>query len=264
MIITDPITYSRGVIMNRGIDKTLINLMFGGMTNNGRAKNIAEEIDKVLKEVCNDCNLISGDLIDIPIHKCKQIDTEGRVWYVPAEARRNRDIREAISLRTNSTAPQMGVLSYGRNSGSITNRLSQMSNGFEDTYSDGVAYVRLEDANTIRITTQSTILSTNDVLVVDIENRDRLRKLKKASYPKFYKLCLEYVKAYLYNNKLALKKTAIAGGHEISDIESAIEEFSGAGDAYDEMIASGAVGKMLFFADEAKLDNLYQQSFKMI
>ena len=263
MIASDPISYSRDVIIARGIDKTILDLCFGGIKPNGSRKNLAEEIDNVLKEVCNDCNLISGEMIDIPIYKCKQLDSEGRLFYVPAEVRRNRDIREAISLRSNNTAPQMGVLGYGVANNTMVNKLSQLSNGLSDTYSDGVAYLRVEDTNTIRITTTSTILSTNDVLVVDIENRDRLRKLKKGSYPAFYKICLLYMKAHLYNDRLRLKKMAIIGGHEITDIETAIDEFSTANDEYDEKISSGAVGKMLFFADESKLDNLYQQAFKM-
>ena len=101
MIASNPVSYAVSKILSIGVDKTVLELSYGGMNSIGVRKNISTELDKLLcKYVCADFNLISGDTIDIPISKCKLIsNSDNRVYYVPPEARRNVDIREVYSIR---------------------------------------------------------------------------------------------------------------------------------------------------------------------
>lgn len=259
MIYNDPISYTRDKVMSIGIDKMLLELKFGGIDSNGVRKNIARELDKVLKEVCNDFNLISGDVMNIPLSKCKLLSKkDGLIYYVPPEIRRNVDIREVLSLRTRMPSPMLGNASLPNTGSPIINNMSHMTNALADTYTDAVTFVELEDLNTVRITTSSAVVSTHDILVAEVENRDRLKKIKKGSYPEFYKIALSYVKAVIYNDRLSLNKVAIYNGHEISDVTSAIGDFSGASEEYQSYLEDG-VGKLLTYADESKLNNIYYQ-----
>lgn len=263
MIYNDPISYARDRIISLGVDKMILELMFGGIDSNGVKKNIARELDKVLKELCNDFNLISGDTMNISLSRCELLSSDnGMVFYVPPSERRHVDIREVLSLRTRMVSPSYGTASFPVNTSSpVINSLGSMHSAIQNTYTDAVTFVELEDLNTVRITTNGSVVSTHDILVAEVENRDRLKKLKKGSYPQFYKIARTYVRAYIYNNRLSLNKVAIYSGHEISDIQSAIGEFSGAEEEYNAYLEEG-VGKMLLFADESKLNNLYVQAVK--
>lgn len=262
MIYNDPVSYARDKIISIGIDKMLLDLMFGGIDSNGVKKNIARELDKVLKEVCNDFNLISGDVMNIPLSKCKLLSKkDGLIYYVPPEVRRNVDIREVLSLRTRMPSPMLGNASLPNSGSMVINKMAEFSNALQDTYTDAVTFVELEDLNTVRITTNSAVVSTHDILVAEVENRDRLKKIKKGSYPEFYKIAVSYVKAVIYNNRLSLNKVAIYNGHEISDVTSAIGDFSGSSEEYASFLEDG-VGKLLTFSDESKLNNIYYQMAK--
>lgn len=260
MIQSNPISYAISKIMSIGIDKTILELSYGGVNSIGVKRNISIELDKVLsKYVCNDFNLISGDTIDIPISKCKLIpSSDGRVYYVPPEARRNVDIREVYSIRQKANITHTGITSYGLPMGgsSIVNGLTSMMNAIDNPQVIGNTYIELEDDNTIRVTSADTNISMYDVFVVEIENRDRLRKIKRGSYPLFAKIATAYIKAHIYSNRININKAAIYGGHELSEVSSVISEFSGAQEEYDNYISEDA-GKLLIFADEAKLNSLY-------
>jgi hypothetical protein len=261
MISSDPISYTVSKIMSTGIDKTVLELAYGGMNNIGIRKNVAQEIDKVLaKYVCNDFNLISGDVIDIPVGKCKLVpSSDGRVYIVPAEARRNRDIREVLTTKkkTYIHATGLGLDIYPVTGSSIIDGISAMSSNMNTTQATGNTFVELEDDNVIRVTSSDGSFHGYDTFVVEIENRDRLKKLKKGSYPLFAKIAISYIKAHIYANRIAINKASIYGGHELSEISSVISEFSGAQDEYDTYMDTEA-GKMLIFSDESKLNSLYQ------
>lgn len=258
---TDPIAYTVSKIMSNGLDKTIIELTFGGLNNIGIRKNPAQEIDKILaKYVCNDFNLISGDVIDIPVAKCKLVNnSEGRVYVVPPEARRNRDIREVLSLKkkTGIQHTGIGLDVYPETSSSILDGLSTMLNNMSTTTPTGNTFVELEDDNVIRVTSSNGSFSGYDTFVVEIENRERLKRLKKGSYPLFAKIAISYIKSYIYANRIAINKASIFGGHELSEISSVISEYSGAAEEYDVYLDTEA-GKMLLFTDESKLNSLYQ------
>lgn len=263
MIHSDPVSYARDKIMSIGIDKMLLDLAFGGIDTLGNRKNIAREIEKVLKEVCDDFNLVSGDMMNIMLGKCKLLSSEpSLVYFIPPSERRNSDIREVYSLRTRMANPAFTSAAIGYSSSPVINSMINMNNSVGTGYTDAVTFVELEDNNTVRITTNGAVVSTHSVLVAEVENRDRLKKIKKGSYPEFYKIARTYVRAYIYNNRLALNKVAIYNGHEISDVQSAISDFSGAEEEYNTLVEEG-VGKMLMFADESKLNNIYFQAVKM-
>lgn len=263
MVYTDPISYSRDRIMRQGIDKTILELMYGGLTISGHKKNIGLEIEKTLVEMCADFNLISGIIIDIPISKCKIIDVDNRIYTIPPEARRHKDVRNVLSLRVGMGLPQYGALAVGNTGSAVLDSLTDLSNAISSPYTDGIAQVRLVDSNTFKVTTNASILSTHSILLAEIENRDRLANIKSGSYPKFFEIAKAYVRSTIYNDRLRIKKVAIIGGHEINDIESEIDSYSEDGDKYQEFIESGVVGKMLMYADETKLHNLYSQQIKM-
>jgi hypothetical protein len=265
MISTDPISYARDRIMKRGIDKTILELMYGGLTITGTKKNISLEIDKEIATMCKeDFDLVSGEIIDIPLSRCKCIDMEGKVYVIPPEARRNRDVRDVLSLRTSMGMPQHGSILYGGSGSPVIDSLANLSNSIGNPYTDGVAQVKLVDSNTFRVTTNTSILATHNTVAVEIENRDRLANIKKGSYPKFFEIAKAYIESCIYNDRLRLRKTAIFGGHEISDIEGEIDSFSDSGDKYQEFIDDGTIGKMLIYADEVKLHNFYSQQIKNI
>lgn len=258
---TDPVSYTVSKILNIGIDKTVLELAYGGLNAIGIRKNIAQEIDKILaKYVCNDFNLISGDVIDIPVSKCKLIsNSDGRVYIVPPEARRYRDIREAITIKKklNVYIANTGLDTYNNPSSSIVDGLSSMSAGMMSTVPTGNTFLELEDDNIIRVTSSDGSFNGYDTFVVEIENRERLKRLKKGSYPLFAKIAIAYIKAHIYSNRVAINKASIFGGHELSEISSVISEFSGAQEEYDTYLDTEA-GKMLTFSDESKLNSLYQ------
>ena len=263
MIPTDPISYSRDRILRGSkIDKTILELMYGGVTISGALKNKGIEIEKALVTMCEDFNLISGIIIDIPINDCKLIDVDNNIFVIPPKARRNRDVRNVLSLRLTMGLPQYdGALASNTNS-AIVDSLSALSGAISSPYTDGIAQVRLIDSNTFKVTTNATILGTHVILAAEIENRDKLANIKAGSYPKFFEIAQTYLMSMIYSDRLRLKKTAIFGGHEISDIESEIETYSDAADKYQEFIENGTVGKMLLYADETKLHNLYSQQIK--
>lgn len=262
MNYSDPVSYSRDEIIRRGIDRTILELAFGGIKYNGSRKSLAMELDRVILDACNSINLISGDVIDIPVSKCKKLVGNNHIYYVPPEVRRNRDIREVLSLRTAITTPNSGTGFYVSGTSPIVDALSTMSGALSKTYTDGITQVELIDTNTIAIKASTMVLSTNDTFAVDLFNRERLNHLKKGSYSKFYTIVLSYVKSVIYNNRIAIKKAAIFGGHEISDIDSEIDGYSDESGKFDEFIEEGQVGKMLFFSDETKSQNIYQQYIK--
>lgn len=257
---TDPVSFTVSKIMNTGIDKTILELAYGGMNNIGIRKNVAQEIDKIIsKYVCNDFNLISGDVIDIPVSKCRLIpNSNSRVYIVPAEARRNRDIREVLSI-TKKTAVYntgLGLDMYPMTGSSIMDGLSTMAANMSGTTPTGNTYLELEDDNVIRVTSNDGSFYGYDTFVVEIENRDRLKRLKKGSYSLFAKIAITYIKSHIYANRIAINKAGIFGGHELSEVSSVISEFSGASEEYDTYIDTEA-GKMLTFSDETKLNSLY-------
>ena len=260
-IASNPVSYAVEKIMSISVDKTLLQLCYGGINSIGLRKNIAIELDKTIaKHVCGDFNLISGEVIDIPIAKCKLINnSEGRVYIVPPEARRNRDIREVLSLRKKVITGRLDqeVYSMDTSGSSILNGLVSMGNAMTDSEPTGTTMVELEDDNTIRVTTSNGSLYGYDTFVVDIENRDRLRRLKRGSYPLFAKIATAFVRSEIYANRLSISRAAIHGGHELSEVSSAISEFSGALEEYESYISDNA-GKMLLFSDESKLNSLYQ------
>lgn len=261
MISSDPISYTVSKIMSTGIDKTVLELAYGGLSNIGIRKNVAQEIDKVLaKYVCNDFNLISGDVIDIPVAKCKLVtNSDSRVYVVPPDARRNRDIREVLSIKKKMGVQYsgLGMDMYPVTSSSIVDGLSTMMSNMTSTTPNGNTFLELEDDNVIRVTSSDGSFGSYDTFVVDIENRDRLKRLKKGSYPLFAKIAITYIKAHIYSNRIAINKASIFGGHELSEISSVISEFSGAQEEYDTYLDTEA-GKMLIFSDESKLNSLYQ------
>ncbi len=262
MISSDPVSYSVDKILNNsGIDKTVLQLAYGGLNSFGIRKNVAKEIEsKIIKNVCNDFNLISGDIIDIPIASCKLVpNSDGRVYIVPPEARRNRDIREVLSLKKKvpTQTSYNGSDIYPATGNFLVDSLATGLNAMATNTPNGNAYVELEDDNVIRITTNTGFLHSYDTFVVDIENRDRLKKLKKASYRQFAKIAITFIKSDLYSNRVAIGKASIYGGHEMSEITSVISEYSGASEEYDVLLDEKA-GKMLLFSDESKLNSLYQ------
>lgn len=258
---TDPVSFTVSKIMNTGIDKTILELAYGGMNNIGIRKNVAQEIDKIIaKYVCNDFNLISGDVIDIPIAKCKLVPiSDGRVYIVPPEVRRHRDIREVLTIKTKDYIRNYGIgLDIQPISTStIIDGLSTMAANMSTTTPTGNTFLELEDDNVIRVTSSDGSFSGYDTFVVEIENRERLKRLKKGSYPLFAKIAITYIKSHIYANRIAINKASIFGGHELSEISSVISEFSGASEEYDTYIDTEA-GKMLLFSDESKLNSIYQ------
>lgn len=263
MISTDPISYSRDRILRGSrIDKTILELMFGGLTIGGMKKNKGLEIEKCLSLMCEDFSLVSGVIIDINISDCKQIDAENNIFVIPPKARRNRDVRDVLSLRLVMGLPQYDGALAANTSSAIVDSLSALSNAVSSPYTDGVAQVRLVDSNTFKVTTNASVLGTHLILAAEIENRDRLANIKKGSYPKFFEIAETYLMMCIYSDRLRLKKVAVFGGHEISDIEAEIETYSDASKDYQEFIDSGVVGKMLIYADETKLHNLYSQQIK--
>lgn len=260
-ISTDPISYTISKIMSNGIDKTILELAYGGMNNIGIRKNVAQEIDKILaKYVCNDFNLISGDVIDIPVSSCKLVpSSDSRVYVVPATARRNRDIREVLTIKKKTYVHNttLGLDIYPVTGSSIIDGLSSMSANMSSTTPTGNTYLELEDDNVIRVTSSDGSFHGYDTFVVEIENRERLKRLKKGSYALFAKIATTYIKSHIYSNRIAINKASIFGGHELSEISSVISEFSGASEEYDTYIDTEA-GKMLVFSDESKLNSLYQ------
>ena len=255
---TDPVSFTVSKIMNTGIDKTILELAYGGMNNIGIRKNVAQEIDKIIaKYVCNDFNLISGDVIDIPVAKCKLVpSSDGRVYIVPPEARRFRDIREALTIKKKTSIYNtgLGLDVYPVTSSPIIDSLSSMAANITPT---GNTFLELEDDNVIRVTSSDGSFHGYDTFVVEIENRERLKRLKKGSYPLFAKIAITYIKSHIYANRIAINKASIFGGHELSEVSSVISEFSGASEEYDTYIDTEA-GKMLLFSDESKLNSLYQ------
>lgn len=258
---TDPVSFTVSKIMNTGIDKTILELAYGGMNNIGIRKNVAQEIDKIIaKYVCNDFNLISGDVIDIPVAKCKLVpSSDGRVYIVPPEARRFRDIREALTIKKKTSIYNtgLGLDVYPVTSSPIIDSLSSMAANMSTTTPTGNTFLELEDDNVIRVTSSDGSFHGYDTFVVEIENRERLKRLKKGSYPLFAKIAITYIKSHIYANRIAINKASIFGGHELSEVSSVISEFSGASEEYDTYIDTEA-GKMLLFSDESKLNSLYQ------
>lgn len=260
-ISSDPVTYAVQSILSNGIDKTVLQLAYGGVNSSGVKRNIAHEVEKVIiKNVCNDFNLISGDIIDIAVGDCKMVESsDARVYIVPAIARRNRDIREVLSLKKKTFIHNNGFGSdaYPVTGNSLIDGMSTTLNSMSSSVPTGNTFVELEDDNTIRVTSSDGSFYGYDTFVVDIENRDRLKKLKKGSYKLFSKIVTTYIKSHIYSNRIAINKASIYGGHEISEISSVISEFSGAGEEYDVLVEENA-GKMLLYSDESKLNSLYQ------
>lgn len=258
---TDPVSFTVSKIMTNGIDKTVLELAYGGMNNIGIRKNVAQEIDKIIaKNVCNDFNLISGDVIDVPVSKCKLVpSSDGRVYIVPPEVRRYRDIREVLTLKKESYIHNTGIGLdiYPVSSSPIMDGLTSMVNNMASTTPTGNTFLELEDDNVIRVTSSDGSFQGYDTFVVEIENRERLKRLKKGSYQLFAKIAIAYIKSHIYANRIAINKASIFSGHELSEISSVISEFSGALEEYDTYIDTEA-GKMLVFSDESKLNSLYQ------
>ena len=262
MISDDPISYSRDRIRKNGIDRTIIELMYGGISIGGTKINPSVALEKDLLEMCEDFNLISGEVIDVPLNKCIAIDLENRIYTIPPNARRNRDVRDVLSLRINSGMPMYGNILFGSSGSPIVDGLATMSNAVNSPYTDGLAQVRLVDANTFKITTSLSVTSTHSLISVELVNKNRLSNIKKGSYPKFFEIAKTYIQSVIYNDRLRLKKTAIFGGHEISEIESEIDSYADAAEKYQEFIDSGVIGKMLVYADESKLHNISSQQIK--
>jgi len=129
--------------------------------------------------------------------------------------------------------------------------MNAMSSAISTPISTVNTDVELIDSNTFRIYSTNITAGGYNTVSLEMENRSRLKDIAKGSYHKFYRVALAYMKSYLYANRLTLKKASIFGGHEISDIESILSEYSGASDEYDTFLDEN-VGKMLFFADKNK------------
>lgn len=262
MLATDPISYSRNRIMKTSIDPTLIQLSFGGVTIDGKRKNAALEIDKLLMDVCDELNLISGEVITVELSKCKLLassNTYGMIYYIPPEVRKNRDVRIAISVDYNdSSISYLGGTSYGSMSNGVESALTKLSNSLNPTIGEASTEVYLEGTNTVRVISNvGTNYTTYTKLTIEIENKSKLMNLHKASYPNFHLICLAYLKSYIYNHKLTISKASIYGGHELSEITNIIDTFSGAEQEYNEYISLKAP-KMLMFSDPKKTNSIYR------
>lgn len=256
MIYNDPVTYARSMIMKGVIEGTILEMVFGGISMMGTRKNIAVEIDRVINDVCDSMNLLFGELIDIPLSDCQCIDNGlGKTFYVPPLARKNRDIRNVMSINHNITSV-MGMMNVNTTGNSVTAGMSRVFDSMSPNIIVGSSYIEMEDSNTFRITGDSIFLSGMEMVTIDLENRTRLKRLRKGSYPLFAKIATKYVEAYIYSKRITLKKVAILGGYEMSDIESVISEFSGSRTEYDQLMDEDA-GKMGTFADESKLNAIY-------
>ena len=260
MLVADPISYARNRMIKNGIDQTIQQLVFGGMETSGKRKNISVEIDKLITDVCDELNLISGETITIELSKCKLIpNTDGMVYYIPPEVRKNRDVRIAISVDYNTPMSGYSAMAMYNSGGGILNTaLTDLSRSLNTSIGEASTEVYLEDTNTIKIVGNNAINQGRYTrATVEIENRNRLNNLPKGSYPTFYTIAIAYVKSYIYNNRVKIDKASLYGGHELTSITNVIDSYSGAEQEYNEYLSTTAP-KMMMFADKSKLNSLYR------
>jgi len=250
-MINDPIAYAVSAISRRGIDSTILELVYSGIHANGMKKNVASEMDRVLLDMCDDFSLISGDTMNIELSKCRRLGSEGYIYYIPPEIRSNRSVRNVLSVHSSMISGSSVALTGMSTGSGIASGIASMSAAISNSSSGVCTDVELKDSNTFQIITNNIVIGGYKYVEIEVENRERLKNLSKGSYPKFYKIALAYMKSVIYADRLRIRKIPMFGGHDISDIESTINEYSGASDEYDEYLSTD-VGKMLMFADKTK------------
>jgi hypothetical protein len=203
-----------------------------------------------------DANLVGGITTKIPVNDCnvKTMDTNELIIEVPKTLTGGKSILSALSLVSNHLTPNSYV--PGAQSPIESAAVNMMNNiGSADIIQ--TSRLELIGDNIVIVQAQNLYL-TNTVLMVKVENDNKLNNLNPRSYPDFGELCILGTKAYIYNYmRHKIGKGYIYGGHELSTIKEELDSFADADAMYKDFLKT-KWRKIAFLNDNIAKDNFIQ------
>ena len=212
--------------------------------------------DLVIKPiVLTDLNVVGGTILKVPLLNCNVteynngINGNNLIINIPYAVTNNKKVLTPLSMTTTNNVSNV---SKGNPLVDAASRIIDHSMGS----SDGMLFSNLEliGGNTILVH-DDVPFTTRGVIDVLIENNSNLSNLKPKTYPKFSKLVILAVKAYIYN-KLALEldEGGLYYGHNLSKMSDIIGNYESSLEDYDEAIAS-KWAKILFMNDDVQMSS---------
>jgi len=274
----NPITYAVDRIINSGIPKPILNLMFLSRyardyyTLDTLQSKIREEV--IDKRVMVDCNLVHGTDMTIPLVKCEKLTGNyySAVFRVPKELTQGKRIVSVIDLTAASgtvitadasmTATSSGMytatMANYSTMGAVMGAARQMQRSVMPIQVVANALVYLVGDNTVLIK-DSVIIPSTQMLRVVVENDENMNHIQPAYYPTFYDLVLTAVKAYIYNNLVVEQDNVfIMSGGEMNKFKEIVDSYSDMEELYTEKLE--AWYKSALLNDPESFKQHYQMS----
>lgn len=222
---------------------------------------VEEQIkNKVIRSrVLEDCNLIGGTEITIPLDRAQKemTDSFNYVYYIPKTLTQNRSIMSVLSmsyLSSSAYATSAGLynstMTTGSNSGSALGGVaSALHMAASPTPPVSTARVQLIGENTVLVRDTVPILANGQLRCI-LANDEDYNNLQMRSVLKFCKLVELATKSYIYNEYIVKIDLAfLSGGQEIGRFKEIVESYSDKEDEYQEYLKM-VWGKVSFMNDQ--------------
>lgn len=194
-------------------------------------------MNKVIRpRVLVDCNLVGGVQVVIPIDNCLvEYGTNNEaIITVDKNLTNNKSILSALSIVANTSQNLGGVANNP--SGAYMSAATQVINGLDDLNLTQTSKLELIADNKILVE-EYGMGFINGSLRCMIENSSNLSNISPRSSPKFSKMVIYAVKAYIHNKLLVnLGKGYLYNGHELGVIKEVIDSYSDSNELYTEYL----------------------------
>lgn len=233
------------------IPMEILNRAFSPTVLYGRAT--ALNIDAVIREkviearVKVDCNLVGGTQLDVPLRSInpEQIPLPtgspyswAMVYRIPMELTQNRLISRVLWL-ANTVSPISGTYTYASYNGSaLANAAMGVMQSQAPIPTMSTARIDLIGPNTVLIS-DTNQWPYDACLRCFVENDPDFSTLPPGAYPKFARLCVLAIRAYIYNTLVIQINTAeIYNGQELGRFKEIVDGYADSNDLYTEYLES--------------------------
>lgn len=250
--------YALDRIVKYGIPRTILNLAFMSryVKEQPTTYTLEAEIRNTVIQprVYEDCNLVHGTQITIPLAQCTRLSGGyyTSVWHADKSLTQGKTIVSVLeitaAMRTltaadwsgsnNSSGIYNSTLTSFTQFGSVYGASEQMVNSVTPVPVVSNAMVYLINENTFLIKDSVIVPATMAVRCM-VENDENMNHIQAAWYPTFYDLCLTAVKSYIYNTlTVDIDSAYLQGGMELNKVKEIIDGYADAEEQYAEKLDS--------------------------
>ena len=194
-----------------------------------------------------DCNLVGGTQLDIPLRNLEPQQVPlpsgspyswALIYRIPMELTQNRLITSAFWI-ANTIAPISGTYTYASyNGSSLANAAMGVMQSQAPIPSMSTARVDIIDSNVIMIS-DTNQWPYDATLRCRVEYDHDMATLPAGAYPKFSKLVLLAVKAFIYNEMtIQINQAELSNGQELGQFKNIVDTYADCNEQYEEYLES--------------------------